>query len=61
MQTLDDQLHSDNENKTYKKLKELIVIGYYTSEIGGTQELKYDPVPGPYKEMKLNEVGGVWL
>ena len=61
VQRLDDQLHSDNENKTYKKLKELIVIGYYTSEIGGTQELKYDPVPGPYKEMKLNEVGGVWL
>lgn len=61
VQKLDDQLHSDNENKTYKKLKELIVIGYYTSEIGGTQELKYDPVPGPYKEMKLNEVGGVWL
>lgn len=61
VQLLDDQLYSKKENLTYKKLKELVVIGYYTSEVGATQALKYDPVPGPYKEMKLSEVGGVWF
>lgn len=61
VQGLDDQLHTEQENATYKSLKQLIVIGYYTSEIGATQALKYDPVPGPYKEMKLEEVGGVWF
>ncbi|TYK67244.1 gluconate 2-dehydrogenase subunit 3 family protein [Colwellia echini] len=61
VQQLDNQLHTPAENTTYKKLKELVVVGYYTSEIGATKALKYDPVPGPYKEMKLKEVGGVWL
>ncbi len=61
VQNLDDQLHTPLENATYKSLKQLIVIGYYTSEIGSTQALKYDPVPGPYKEMKLKDVGGVWF
>ena len=61
IQRLDDQLHTKEQNFAYKKLKELVVIGYYTSEIGATKALKYDPVPGPYKEMKLSEVGGVWF
>jgi hypothetical protein len=29
-------------------LKELTVIGYYTSEIGAAQELRFVPVPGRY-------------
>jgi hypothetical protein len=61
VQQLDNQLYSPTENSAYKKLKELVVIGYYTSEIGATQVLKFDPVPGPYKEMKLKDVGGVWF
>lgn len=32
----------------YKTLKALAVRLYYTSEIGATQELRYDPVPGGY-------------
>lgn len=61
IQQLDNQLYSSTENLTYKKLKELVVVGYYTSEIGATKALKYDPVPGPYKEMKLKDIGGVWF
>lgn len=61
IQSLDDNLHTPQENANYKSLKQLIVIGYYTSEIGATQALKFDPIPGPYKEMKLKEVGGVWF
>lgn len=32
----------------FEALKQLTILGYYTSEIGSTQELIYDPVPGSY-------------
>lgn len=53
----DDQLHEDS---FYTSLKALVVAGYYTSEIGATEELIYDPVPGPYEEMPLAEIGRQW-
>lgn len=37
------------QRKTFKDLKKLICVGYYTSEVGATQELHYDPVPGGFK------------
>jgi gluconate 2-dehydrogenase gamma chain len=30
-------------------MKELTMLGYFTSEVGATQVLQYDPVPGAYK------------
>jgi len=33
----------------YLKLKELTVLGYYSSEVGATSELVYMPVPGRYE------------
>ncbi len=45
----------------YPKLKELTVLGYYTSEIGSTQELVYLPVPGRYDgDYELAEIGRQW-
>lgn len=32
----------------FNEIKSLTVLGYYTSEIGSTQELIYDPVPGTF-------------
>jgi hypothetical protein len=32
----------------WKKVKGLILTGYYTSEVGGSQELRYELVPGRY-------------
>ncbi len=32
----------------YQKLKELTVLGYYTSEVAARSELDYQPVPGHY-------------
>ena len=54
---LDEKLGQDD---FYAKLKELTVIGYYTSKIGASIELQYDPVPGPYREMSVKEVGRAW-
>lgn len=34
--------------REWPKLKGLIIIGYYTSEIGGSQELRYVLVPGRF-------------
>lgn len=39
---------SSTERAFFLRVKELTVLGYYTSEIGGQQELLYRPVPGAY-------------
>lgn len=36
----------DQHAPFFHKIKELTVLGYYTSEIGATQELVYRPLPG---------------
>ncbi|MDB3855910.1 gluconate 2-dehydrogenase subunit 3 family protein [Halieaceae bacterium] len=46
----------------FHQLKQLSVVGYYTSEIGATQELRYDPMPMEYKgDVPLADVGGSWF
>jgi len=43
----------------FYKLKELTVIGYYSSQAGAAQELVYLPVPGGYRgDFKVSENGG---
>ena len=32
----------------FQVLKELTLVGYYTSEVGATREIRYLPVPGSY-------------
>ena len=51
----------DEHSPFFYKLKWLTVLGYYTSEIGGTQELKYNPVPGHYEgDIDFDTVGRQW-
>ncbi len=51
----------DNEQKAYQKtkkkedpnhyfrmMKELTLLGYFTSEVGATKALRYNPIPGKY-------------
>lgn len=51
-----------NDDRYYfKNLKSLVIFGYYTSEIGATQELRYLPIPGGYKgNIKFKDVGRSW-
>jgi hypothetical protein len=45
----------------FRPLKSLVAAGYFTSEIGATKALIYDPIPGPYQGcIPLAEVGGVY-
>jgi hypothetical protein len=46
---LGEKRFDQTQRKAFKSLKQLICFGYYTSEVGATQELRYDPVPGGFK------------
>lgn len=39
----------EKQRADFKSLKKLICFGYYTSEVGASQELRYIAVPGGYK------------
>jgi gluconate 2-dehydrogenase gamma chain len=46
------------EDLAYGKFKSLVLVGYYHSEIGATQELRYELVPGAWRScLPLTEVG----
>lgn len=65
---LDDELFGpdaaefDRENPPFfRMMKELTIVGYYTSEIGATQELKTSIVPGQYDgDVPYEEIGRTW-
>ena len=45
----------------FNMAKELTVSGFFTSEVGATQVLKYEPVPGAFKGcIPFSEVGATW-
>lgn len=58
---VDERLWEDTEfSANYRKVKELTLIGYYTSEIGATEELEYDPVPGPFEVVPVADYPRTW-
>lgn len=45
----------------FRTMKELTIFGYYTSEIGATEELQFDPVMGRYDAcVPVEEIGRTW-
>ena len=51
----------EGDVKPYTLLKGLTCQGYFTSEIGATQALKHEPIPGEYIPcMPLSDVGKAW-
>ncbi len=45
----------------FRTLKQLTLVGYYTSEIGATRELHHTPVPGRYDGcVPLAQIGRTW-
>jgi hypothetical protein len=46
------------QDPAYGKFKWLVLVGYYQSEVGATQELRYELVPGAWRAcLPLAEVG----
>jgi gluconate 2-dehydrogenase gamma chain len=47
-----------SHDPAYRKFKYLVLLGYYHSEIGATQELRFELVPGAWRScLPLNEIG----
>jgi hypothetical protein len=45
----------------FRTMKELTLVGYYTSEVGATRELHHAPVPGRYDGcVPLAQIGRTW-
>lgn len=45
----------------FATLKELVTVGYFTSELGATRAVRYDPVPGDYRGcVPLKQIGRAW-
>jgi gluconate 2-dehydrogenase gamma chain len=51
----------DDAMPFFRVLKELTLLGYYTSEAGATRELRHNPVPGRFEGcVPLAQVGRAW-
>jgi gluconate 2-dehydrogenase gamma chain len=58
---IDSRLWEDTViSADYRALKEQVLIGYYTSEVGGSEELEYDPVPGPFHNGTVEDYSRTW-
>jgi gluconate 2-dehydrogenase gamma chain len=45
----------------FRTMKELTLVGYYTSEPGATKELRHEPVPGRFQGcIPFSQVGRTW-
>ncbi len=48
-------------SRFFNGLRQLVVLGYFTSEVGANQALKMDQIPGEYHGcIDYAEVGGAW-
>jgi len=46
------------QDPAYRKFKHLVLIGYYQSEVGATQEWRFELVPGAWRScVPLSEIG----
>ena len=53
--------NGDGKRPFILSVKELTLLGFFTSEPGATQVLQYDPVPGEYNGcVSLKDVGKTW-
>lgn len=60
VQKLDDNMWQGAHADFYREMKELVLIGYYTSEVGASVELAYDPVPGPFHPVSIEDYDRTW-
>jgi hypothetical protein len=50
-----------NSERFFNLIRELTITGYFTSEIGAKQALKFDEIPGSWQGcIPYEEVGGAW-
>ncbi|MBT5073890.1 MAG: gluconate 2-dehydrogenase subunit 3 family protein [Kordiimonadaceae bacterium] len=54
--------NEETEDKSFfAEFKELTLVGYFTSQIGAEEELRYEQYPGPYQGcVPFEQVGRTW-
>ena len=53
--------HGEAELRDFRDFRNLIIAGYYTSEVGASVELRFELVPGRYLPcVPLAEIGRAW-
>lgn len=53
-----DEDHVSRKDPAYTKFKFLVLLGYYHSEIGATQELRFELIPGAWRGcVPFSEIG----
>lgn len=58
---LAEEWRNTNDEHIFKKLRDMTVTGYVTSEEGATKHFVYDPIPGPYQGcIDFSTVGGTY-
>ena len=58
-QKVSDESGQDNSESFFQIMRSMTLLGYFTSEIGATQALRYDPIPGAYEGcIPINKYGG---
>lgn len=58
----EESTHADTDHPPFfRMMKELVIVGYYTSEVGATQELRTNVVPGYYDgDVPYEKIGRAW-
>jgi len=61
LQSLEKEAQKSDEPSLIGEMKRLTYRGFFTSEVGMTEVLQYDPVPGNYDGcISLADAGGTW-
>ena len=55
-----NRIRAENGRPFIARLKELTLAGYYTSEVGATQELRVNPMGAWMADVPYSEVGRAW-
>lgn len=59
MTKMDNEISDDKS--FFQEFKELTLVGYFTSQIGAEEELRYEQYPGPYQGcVPFEQVGRTW-
>lgn len=62
LETIDGDTRGKSDSQSpFGMFKQLTIFGYYTSEIGASVELRFNPIPGAYPGcVPLEDVGRAW-
>jgi gluconate 2-dehydrogenase gamma chain len=58
---MDSEKSEEGQKTFFQEFKELTLVGYFTSQIGAEEELRYEAIPGPYQGcVPFEQVGRTW-